>query len=126
MTVRLFRLALLLATCLAAFASFGSPRDIATAAADLVENNYFDARRAQAIADDLRTQAAAGRFDALTDPRDLAVALTSHLKAFDHHFNVLWSGPGALSTPFLSDAMDRRLGYGLRRVEMLPGAIGLI
>jgi len=105
------------------------PREIAERAATLIENNYFDAARAQKIAEEIKTASNAGRFDALKDPRDLAATLTARLAEFDHHFKVTWSGETAVShqAPAMSmEAMDRRNGYGFRRVEMLPGAIGLI
>jgi hypothetical protein len=106
-----------------------APREVAERAATLIENNYFDAARAGKISEEIKTASQAGRFDALHDPRDLAATLTARLRAFDHHFKVIWSGEAAVSepTPSMSmEAMERRSGYGFRRVEVLPGAIGLI
>jgi hypothetical protein len=83
----------------------------------------------------LREAAQGGRFDALTDPRDLTAKLTAQLQPIDHHFRVSWSPPeaptskpnSAVPGPELSpDTLDRRSAYGFRRVEMLPGAIGYI
>jgi hypothetical protein len=112
----------------APFATAG-PRAIAERAATLIENNYFDATRAGKIAEEIKTASNAGRFDSLKDPRDLAATLTARLAKFDHHFKITWSGETAQShqAPSMStEAMERRNGYGFRRVEMLPGAIGLI
>jgi hypothetical protein len=115
-----------------------APRDVVQQVATLIENNYFDATKAQLIAKDLREAAQSGRFDALTDPRDLAAKLTAQLQPLDHHFRVGWSPPEAPSSkprsaeaagsgPELSSqTLDRRSAYGFRRVEMLPGAIGYI
>ena len=113
-----------------------APRDVVQQVATLVENNYFDAAKAQTIAKDLRDAARAGSFDTLTDPRDLAGKLTARLQPLDHHFRVGWSLPETPSTqrsaataagPDLSlETLERRNAYGFRRVEMLPGAIGYI
>ncbi len=119
-----------------------SPRDIADQVATIIENNYFDAGKAHAIAADLRTAAHTHRFDALTNPRDLAAILTDRLQSNDHHFLVTWSAPltdaKAIGTARASGrgspadgtaglAPDaRRSAYGFQRVEMLPGAIGYI
>ena len=115
-----------------------APRDVAQRVATLIENNYFDVTKAQSIAKDLREAAQSGRFDALTDPRDLAAKLTAQLQPLDHHFRVGWSPPEAPTSkpnsaetagsgPELSsETLDRRSAYGFRRVEMLPGAIGYI
>ena len=53
-----------------------APRTVVEQISTLIENNYFDATQAQSIAKDLRDANHAGRFDALTDPRDLAASLT--------------------------------------------------
>jgi hypothetical protein len=128
----------LLACCLFALtgpvAHAGAPRDVAEQVATLIENNYFDSGKAQAIAGALRAAEIHGEFDAFTRPRDLATALTSVLHPLDPHLRVLWSsttgsplahGAGAdlLASPGLGDP---RGAYGFRRVEMLPGAIGCI
>ena len=121
-----------------------APREVAGRVARAIEAHYFDAARGKAIADDLRAEAATGAFDALTDPRDLATALTRRLLPIDHHFNVGWSagdagpgpggpgpqvrrgpgpgGPGAHQ----ADPFERRGAWGFRRVEILPGGIGYV
>ena len=127
----------LLFTALPVSAS-AAPRDVAQQVATLIENNYFDSAKGQSIAKDLREAAQSGRFDALTDPRDLAAKLTAQLQPLDHHFRVGWappetpsSNPGSAQAagpgPELSsETLDRRSAYGFRRVEMLPGALGYI
>jgi hypothetical protein len=115
---------------------FAAPRDVVQHVATLIENNYFDADKAQAIAKDLRQAAQDGRFDSLRDPRDLAGKLTARLQPLDRHFRVGWSPPEMPSSkrsspevagPELSlETLERRNAYGFRRVEMLPGAIGYI
>lgn len=110
-----------------------SPRSVVDEAATMIENNYFDPAKAREIASELRKEAQAGRYDALTDPRELASTITRRLRPLDHHFNVLWrpapapaltTAPAASSPP--PDSSERRNAFGFRRVEMLPGAIGYI
>jgi hypothetical protein len=113
-----------------------APRAVVEQVATLVENNYFDATQAQSIAKDLRDANHTGRFDTLTDPRDLAAKLTARLQPLDSHFYVRWSPPEAPKSartsanaegPSLSlETLERRNAYGFRSVEMLPGAIGYI
>jgi hypothetical protein len=103
-----------------------APRDTVDSIASLIDNNFYDARKAHDIAAELRGKAQAGAFDRVADPRDLASLLTRRLKTFDRHFNVTWTEhPGERPGP-TSDAQDRRSNYGFRSVEMLPGAIGYI
>ncbi len=71
-----------------------APRDTVERVATLIENNYFDPAAGHRIATMLRAAAATGRYDSLTDPRDLATALTEQLHPLNHHFRVSWS-PGA-------------------------------
>ncbi|HKE93937.1 MAG TPA: S41 family peptidase [Povalibacter sp.] len=106
-----------------------APRDVAERAATLIENNFYDAARARDIAGGIEAAARAGQFDGLHDPRDLAAALTTRLRSFDRHFNVIWSGNATVANQVAAlpgEVMDRRGNYGFRRVEMLPGAIALI
>jgi hypothetical protein len=108
------------------------PRAVVEQVATLIENNYFDATRSAAIAEDLRTQARSGRFDSLRDPRDLATAVTARLQPRDHHFRLSWSpaaAPPDSANPGPAqslETLERRNAYGFRRVEMLPGALGYI
>lgn len=132
MTARLSWLLFAVFCVVVAPPAIGAPREIVEQTATIIENNYFDAARAREIAKDFRADAQAGRFDALTDPRDLAAALTARLRPLDHHFNVTWTqragtAPASAAVPTMSqEVLDRRSAYGFRRVEMLPGAIGLI
>jgi hypothetical protein len=112
-----------------------APREVAERAAKAIEDNYFDPVRGRSIAADLRRDAAAGVFDSLTDPRDLSMELTRRLEPFDEHFNVTYTPPSlAGASPSAAPGgprmsfpdQVRRGGYGFRRVEMLPGAIGYI
>jgi hypothetical protein len=113
-----------------------APRTVVEQVATLIEYNYFDATQAQSIAKDLRDANHAGRFDALTDPRDLAANLTARLQPLDHHFYVRWSPPeapksartsaDAEGSPLSLETLERRNAYGFRSVAMLPGAIGYI
>jgi hypothetical protein len=141
-------LALLLPTAAVA-APAPAPREVVTRTAKAIEDLYFDPAKAKAIAADLRKEAAAGRYDALTDPRDLATALSDRLRPLDHHFGVSYQppgpgaaraggpgpAPGAASGPPSGpppgpspedEAFDRRANYGFRKVEVLPGGVGYI
>jgi hypothetical protein len=102
------------------------PRDTVDEIATLIENNYFDPAKSHDIAQQLRFAKQAGDFDALTDPRDLATALTRRLHPLDHHFRVSWSRHAATISEVSSETMGRRTAFGFTRVEMLPGAVGYI
>jgi Peptidase family S41 len=119
-----------------AAAAMSAPRAVVEQIATLIQNNYFDPTRADAIAGELRSNAQAGQFDTLRDPRHLAAELTERLQKFDRHFRLTWS-PGERPAPGRSDpaaagptlsleTLERRNAYGFHRVEMLPGAIGYI
>lgn len=106
-----------------------STREQVEAIADVVEQNYFDPALGARFAAVLRADALQGRYDALLDPRELATALDARLRPMDGHFSVRWSpdsrpsrrAPREASTPG-----DAALRTGLRRVELLPGNIGLL
>lgn len=108
-----------------------APRDTVARVATLIENDYFDPAAAHRIAAALRADAAAGRFDSLADPRDLATALTERLHPLNHHFRVSWSpgagmGSGAGATDVPLNTQERRTGYGFQRVQILPGNVGYL
>lgn len=105
-------------------------REVVDRIATLIENNYFDADKAANVARDLRAAERAGEFRALSDPRDLAAALTLRLKPVDQHFNVTWV-QAAPETRSGVDAQPRsssggRGFSGVRSVELLPGGLGYI
>ena len=114
------------------------PRENVEHVASAIAAGYFDAAKGKAIADDLRADAAQGKFDALTDPRDLASALTMRLQPLDHHFSVMWSppapGPGQGPSqgqqrrpgPMVAPGADRLANYGFHRLEMLPEGVAYI
>ncbi|MBT2746641.1 MULTISPECIES: S41 family peptidase [unclassified Lysobacter] len=144
----LSRLSSLLALLLlagGAHAGAASPRDAVAEVASAIERNFFDAQRAHAIADELRGEAAQGRYDRYPDPRDLATALSDRLHPLDAHFRVNWRDPAQpgpapqgrrrLPPPGAAPAtatgpapvdFSRRRNYGLRKVEVLPGNLGYI
>lgn len=111
-----------------------SPREATVAVAERIRDNYFSIERGDEIADALEAEAAQGAFDAFVEPRDLAAALTRHLRPLDGHFSVVHDprapqGPvhGMRAAPPAGlDAILRRDNYGFRRVEILPGNIGYI
>lgn len=132
-------LALLLPTTALAQAKSPPPREIVGRTAKAIEDLYFDPAKGAAIAADLRKEAAAGQYDALTQPGDLATALSARLRPLDRHFSVSWrppvagepgpgrrpgGGPGAPGPD--EEAVLRRANYGFSKVELLPGGIGYI
>jgi hypothetical protein len=136
LAVSILRLAsTVLCTALAVTAAAATdPRAAAGRVADAIEEHYYDAQRAAEVAQALRTAAADGRFDALTDPRDLATALTDRLRPADAHFGVKWSDPAAApaatsaapAVPVSQAESERRGNYGIQRVEVLPGNVGYL
>ena len=74
-----------LALALASFPGLAqeSPRAYVDGVAHAIEQGYFDEKQARQVATTLRDAAAKGEFDALTDKRELASALTIKLQPFD-------------------------------------------
>lgn len=117
-----------------------SPRQTVKAIAARIRELYFDPAAAERIAADLEQSAAAGAFDDLTDPRDLAATLGARLRPHDAHFNVVFdpAAPmappmrrprppeGAAAGPRPVNPAEARAHYGFRKVEILPGNVGYI
>jgi hypothetical protein len=113
-----------------------TPRIHVEGVAAAIEENYFDEARAKEIAAKLRSAASSGKFDALQDERELSSELSTWLDPFDTHFNVSWAEPkpaasvAAESTEpkLVLPANDplRRVNYGVRGVDVLPGNIGYL
>lgn len=109
------------------------PRSHVEDVARAIEQNYFDEARASQVATELRGAAAKGEFDALTNKRELASALSVKLEPFDRHFRVAWTdaqrtqpAEGPVMSPTESQAQQRRGNYGVRRAEVLAGNLGYI
>ena len=124
-----------LALALASFPGLAqeSPRAYVDGVAHAIEQGYFDEKQARQVATTLRDAAAKGEFDALTDKRELASALTIKLQPFDKHFRVDWTdaalapaGEGPVVERAPSPDRHRRGNYGVRRAEVLPGNVGLL
>lgn len=116
-----------------------APRVTVNAIAGRIRDLYFDPAQAEEIAAALMAESAAGTFDALTDPRDLAAALSRRLRPFDAHFAVIYDpqapaigpqagpgGPVAVPRPRGPNLAEARGHYGFRKVEILPGNVGYI
>ncbi len=120
-----------------------NPRTVAEQVAQAVDDNYFDAARGHTIAEGLRAHAQGGDYDRLTNPLDLATALSSYLHPFDGHFAVVYRpndgpppgspgpGPGTGQRPpgpgqTAPNSLLARQNYGFVHTEMLPGGIGYI
>jgi hypothetical protein len=111
------------------------PRSAVTRIAERIEAEYFDPRLAKRIADELRAEVAEGRFDDVEDPRELAAVMSQRLRHHDAHFVVVWSppsppapavGPGAARAPAADPGAAARGNHGFRRVEVLPGNVGIL
>lgn len=120
-----------------------TPRQVAAEVAARIRGLYFDPAAGARIADELEADSATGAFDALTDGRDLAAALSNRLRPFDAHFNVAFD-PNAPAVPARPQAApmgtppeagqpsrrpstaEIRSHFGFRRVEILPGNVGYI
>ncbi|MFT3728753.1 MAG: S41 family peptidase [Terricaulis sp.] len=112
------------------------PRAVVESIAQTIEQNYFDPTRAHAFAAELRANAAHGNYDHDTNPLDLAAALTATLHPHDGHFTVRYEpqpaapvASGPPQAPPISgfeDATLARENYGFRRVDILPGGVGVI
>ncbi|WP_291845527.1 S41 family peptidase [Maricaulis sp.] len=110
--------------------------------AQIIEDEFFDAERAAAIAAGLRAAQDDGAFSALSDHEALATALTARLAEEDRHFGVNYIGPeaaaAAMSGPRDPQAGERRerpadrwaplrrQNFGFAKVEILAGNIGYI
>lgn len=108
-----------------------APRQTVRAVAARIRELYFDPAAGELIARGLESSAEAGTFDALTDGRELAAALTARLRPADGHFRVVFASVPAgtaVEAPRDRDESDlAALGhYGFRRVEILPGNVGYI
>lgn len=113
-----------------------APRVVVGQIAAAIRDAYFDPAKAETIAAALEAEAAQGRYDGLTDPRDLETALTARLEPWDQHFSVGRPTPATPAAPSASASSSlvpapfpvvaARTGQGFRAVEILPGNVGLI
>nr|WP_314430427.1 S41 family peptidase [uncultured Brevundimonas sp.] len=113
-----------------------APRVVVNQIAAAIRDAYFDPAKAETIAAALEAEAAQGRYDGLTDPRDLETALTARLEPWDQHFSVGRPAPSTPAAPSASASSSlvpapfpvvaARTGQGFRAVEILPGNVGLI
>lgn len=108
------------------------PRAAVEKIAAVIQTQFYDEARAAQIARDLRAEAGRGKYDGLTNPSDLAVALTARLSPLDGHFRVSWSPPAPAEAGRAGAGRGdyaehlRRNNYGFRRTEVLPGNIGYV
>jgi hypothetical protein len=105
-------------------------------ALDHLKRAYIFAEMADKMAEAVRARAAKKEYDGVTDPREFATLLTTHLQAVskDKHLRVIFSAEGfpQRSGPpsaedrarFLAD--ERRRNFGFARVERLDGNVGYI
>jgi hypothetical protein len=119
--------AALAALALPASAQVAERRAVAERVAAAVEENFYDEQRAHDIAAEVRAAAAAGRYD-LSNPGELASALTATLHPHDGHFRVEYrpQQPGARPRPQGGFGNDARAAYGVPNVTMYPGGTGVV
>ena len=100
-----------------------------------LENAYIFFDVAEKMAAAIRERAARNEYDAITDSRAFANALTTHLQEVskDKHLRVLFNPEGfpERGTPTTEErdrmrAAERRANYGFQRVERLDGNVGYI
>jgi retinol-binding protein 3 len=109
-------------------------QEVVAALASAIERTYVDAGRAAEIAAELRSNLAAGHYDAAGSPDELAGVLTRELQQHDLHFSVGWSPPdGGPPMGGHSPEEERRWAVysrlqnsGFRRLEVLPGNVGYL
>jgi hypothetical protein len=104
------------------------PRRAVTRLAALIRTEFYDAERAARIATSLEAAAAAGAFDRLADPRDLAWEVTRRLAPEDRHFAVSWAPPEAGQQRLLPPpAPDlSRVNQGFVEARVLAGGVGYV
>lgn len=118
-------------------------REIVRAVADILERNYVLPDRGRAMAERLRSRLRAGAYQTLTAPEPLRARLIQDLQAVqpDAHLALLYFPPHG-GFRFVSDtdtdstkraevarderAAERARNFGITRVEMLEGGIGLL
>ena len=142
---------LLLATCTLAAAGRSQapvPRQVAHAAAGVLEEMFVDIPQGKAVAADLRRKADAGTFDSVTGA-ELATALTGAMHAVedDKHLNVRFKagdaspvltatqalerfraqqGPGGGVSAFGTPEDQRRANYDVKAARHLAGNVGYL
>ncbi len=101
------------------------------AVARTLRDNYVFPETGEQLASLLEANAAAGRYDSITQPTELARKLTDDLQAVCHdkHLRVRRRLPvvkGAVPTEAEQRDRARRANHGFVRAEVLPGNIGYI
>ena len=101
--------------------------EVTEAAAQAIEEHFFDEARGEAIAQALRKHAASGGFAGEEAIDGYTQALGAFLADHDAHFSAHWSDPEpaseSVSRPPRDGAADN---YGFVRSEILPGNVGYI
>jgi hypothetical protein len=105
-------------------------------ALDHLKRAYIFAETAEKMAEAVRARAAKKEYDAVTDPREFATLLTTHLQEVskDKHLRVIYnaegfpqrSGPPSPEERARFVAEERRRNFSLEKVERLDGNVGYI
>ena len=113
-------------------------RAVLERAADLVEGRYVLIEVGRSLAQQLRLDAAADRWRAVTDPGEFAAVLTEHLRSStgDGHLAVNYSvaelpeaeitGDDAYSEQAAERYFGRRVNHGFEKFELLADNIGYL
>ena len=93
-----------------------------------VERLYVDADTGRMIADALRRRLRTGSYDGVTDPRRLALMLTTDLRSVngDLHLGVVYAPSGVGPFSHAMAATERLRHYALGRVDVLAGNVGYL
>lgn len=100
----------------------------------LIEERYVDPGLGDQAIRQLQVNIARGRYDSISNPRDLAGILTEDLSDFDQHFHVFWNPPESAPSPGTHDEeseaawaeITRLQNYGFETVARLPGNLGYL
>jgi hypothetical protein len=111
-------------------------RGVLEHAANLLEGRYVLSEVGRTLAQQLRHDATADRWQALTDPGEFAAALTEHLRASsgDGHLAVNYSAaavrPVDITAAYSEQEAERyyggRVNHGFEKFELLPDNIGYL
>ena len=103
--------------------------EVTEAAAQAIEDHFFDEARGEAIAQALRKHSASGGFAGEEAIDSYTQALGAFLADYDAHFSAHWSEPEPESESETSSRPPRdgtADNYGFVRSEILPGNVGYI
>ncbi len=102
--------------------------EVVASVGDLYRANYHDPARGEEIAQALRASMEAGEYDGMTEPEELAAALSQQVVGFDRHGVVEWGSEEAEAGHHSEGWPDasRRSNHGIERFEHRSGNVGFV